>query len=140
MRLSLATRSLLGSVLIIALLGSVTTFAIVSMDRMRRQVSLMRRDLLPAGTSLRQLSRETKAYQAALKRNRDKDPGWARQTLTAYSPFPRTEKIATHLRRVGAAACPLRRAAGVLPGGLRHRINTKAGGGRFAWRHRGPGT
>ncbi len=103
MRLSLATRSLLGSVLIIALLGSVTTFAIVSMDRMRRQVSLMRRDLLPAGTSLRQLSRETKAYQAALKRNRDKDPGWARQTLTAYSPFPRTEKIATHLRRVGAA-------------------------------------
>ncbi len=103
MRLSLATRSLLGSVLIIALLGSVTAFAIVSMDRMRRQVSLMRRDLLPAGTSLRQLSRETAAYHAALKRSRDKDPGWVRQALTAYRPFPRVEKIAAHLRRVGGA-------------------------------------
>ncbi|MFH1529354.1 MAG: ATP-binding protein [Pseudomonadota bacterium] len=103
MRLSLATRSLLGSVLIIALLGSVTTFAIVSMDRMRRQVSLMRRDLLPAGTNLQQLSRETAAYHAALKRSRDKDPGWVRQALTAYRPFPRVEKIAEHLRRVGNA-------------------------------------
>jgi two-component system NtrC family sensor kinase len=103
MRLSLATRSLLGSVLIIALLGSVTAYAIVSMDRMRRQVSLMRRDLLPAGTSLRQLSRETSAYHAALKRSRDKDPGWVRQALTAYQPFPRIEKIAGHLRQVGGA-------------------------------------
>ena len=103
MRLSLATRSLLGSVLIIALLGSVTTYAIVSMDRMRRRVSLMRRDLLPAGTNLQQLSRETAAYHAALKRSRDKDPGWVRQALTAYRPFPRVEKIAGQLRRVGTA-------------------------------------
>jgi len=103
MRLSLATRSLLGSVLIIALLGGVTTYAIVAMDRMRRQVSHLRRDLLPAGTSLRQLSRETAAYHAALKRSRDKDPGWVRQALTAYRPFPRVGKIAGHLRRVGGA-------------------------------------
>lgn len=101
MRLSLATRSFLGSVLVIALLGSVTAYAIVSMDRMRHHVSLMRRDLLPAGTSLRQLSRETAAYHAALKRSHDRDPGSVRQAVTGYQPFPRIEKVATHLRVVG---------------------------------------
>ena len=103
MRLSLATRFLLGSVLIITLLGSVTTYAIVAMDRMRHQVSLIRRDLLPAGTRLRQLSRETASLHAALKRSRDKDPGWIRQALTAYRPLPHIEKVAQHLRRVGGS-------------------------------------
>ncbi|MBM4370127.1 MAG: HAMP domain-containing protein [Deltaproteobacteria bacterium] len=101
MRLSLATRSLLGYALVIVLLGTVATYAIVAMDRMRHQVSVMRQDLLPAGARLQQISRETASYHAALQKARTAETGWVRQVLRAYRPFPRLEKVSSQLRRAG---------------------------------------
>jgi len=84
MKLSLATRTLLGYLLIISLMGSVAIYSIVVMDRMRHEVSLIRRDLLPTGNRILRLTRESASYAMALKKLGAQSSGWLQQTLQLY--------------------------------------------------------
>jgi signal transduction histidine kinase len=100
MKLSLPARAFGGNALIVLLLGSVTIFSILAMERGRQQLSLIRSDLMPIGALLERSVSDCSTLISTSKRSGASDEALL-QSLRSFNPFGRLAGARGVLETVG---------------------------------------
>ncbi len=101
MKLTLPAKAFGGNALIVLLLGSVTIFSILAMERGRRQLSLIRSDLLPIGALLERSVGDCSALSSTLRRGGASDEA-VLLSLRSFNPFGRLAGARGVLEMAGA--------------------------------------
>ncbi len=98
MRLSVSTKIFLGFAVVIAAFGSAFAYAIHRMSVSRASVTVVLREVVPAQSELRQVSRRLRAPEEFLALKRPSDAAWLQRLLPTIKPFERLRAVEERLR------------------------------------------
>lgn len=98
MRLSVSTKIFLGFAVVIVAFGSAFAYAIHRMSVSRASVTVVLREIVPAQSELRQISRRLRAPEEFLALKRPSDAAWLQRLLPTVKPFARLRSVEERLR------------------------------------------